>query len=99
MNDYGRKRTEAEKCNGWLRKMGAFAYCVFECDGDFPNDYEMFDYYIEKVKEHDGPLVSKYLKSLESNDTKQRKEAILKSSAILIWYISKMTIIGGIMNL
>ena len=72
------KRTEAEKCNGWLRKMGAFAYCVFECDGDFPNDYEMFDYYIEKVKEHDGPLVSKYLKSLESNDTKQRKEAILE---------------------
>ena len=73
-----KKVTEAEKCNGWLRKMGAFAYCVFECDGDFPNDYEMFDYYIEKVKEHDGPLVSKYLKSLESNDTKQRKEAILE---------------------
>lgn len=42
------KRTEAEKCNGWLRKMGAFAYCVFECDGDFPNDYEMFDYYKKK---------------------------------------------------
>lgn len=33
------KRTEAEKCNGWLRKMGAFVYCVFECNGDFPNDY------------------------------------------------------------
>lgn len=71
------KRTEAEKCNGWLRNMGAFVCCVFECDGDFPNDYEMFDYYKDYVKEHYGPLVSKYLKSLESNDTEQRKETIL----------------------
>lgn len=50
------KRIEAEKCNGWLRKMGAFAYCVFECDGDFPNDYEMFDYYKKFQSRRDNKL-------------------------------------------
>ena len=71
------KRTEAEKCNGWLRKMSVFVYCVFDCEGDHPNDHEIVDYYKDYVKEHYAPLVSKYLKSLESNDTEQRKETIL----------------------
>ena len=71
------KRTEAEKCNGWLRKMSVFVCCVFECEGDSLNDYELFEDCKDYVKEHYAPLVSKYLKSLESNDTEQRKKTIL----------------------
>lgn len=70
------KRTEAEKCNRWLRIMSAFLYCVFDCKGTRP-EYEMFDYYKNYVKEHYAPLVFQYLKSLESKDTKQRKKTIL----------------------
>lgn len=70
------KRTEEERCNGWLRKMGAFGYCVFYCGGDDPNDDEVIEYYKNYVKEHYAPLVSKYLKSLESNNTNKRKETI-----------------------
>lgn len=71
------KRTEAEKCNGWLRKVSAFYLCVFYCGGEGYYDDDLYDYYKRSVKEKFSPLVSNYLKSFESNDTKQRKEAIL----------------------
>ena len=57
--------------------MSVFVYCVFDCEGHHPNDHEMVDHYKDYVKEHYAPLVSKYLKSLESDDKKQRKITIL----------------------
>ena len=70
------KRTETEKCNGWLRKMAAYNLCIY-CKGEgYYEDYE-FDECKKYVKEKYSPLVSKYLKSLESNDAVQRKDTIL----------------------
>lgn len=71
------KRTEKEKCNGWLRKSGALYYCIYYCDGKWEYDDEVCNHFIGKVKEKYAPLVSKYLKSLESNDKEQKKETIL----------------------
>lgn len=71
------KRIEAEKCNRWLRKMGAFVYCVFYCGGEGYYDDDIYDYHRIRVKEEFSLLVSKYLKSLESSDKEQRKETIL----------------------
>lgn len=69
-------RTEAEKCNRWLRIIGTIYYCVYDCGGTSP-DYDVIEYYKNHIKEQLSPLVSKYLKSLESNDTNQRKKTIL----------------------
>jgi hypothetical protein len=71
------KRTEIERCNRWLRKSGALYYCIYYCDSKWQRDDEICNDYIGKVKEKYGPLVSKYLKSFETNDQKQRKELIL----------------------
>ena len=71
------KRTEAEKCNGWLRKMSAFNFCVFYCCGEGGYDEDVYEDFKRRVKEDYSPWISKYLKSLESNDTKQRKKTIL----------------------
>ena len=80
------KRTEAEKCNAWLRKMPAFILCVFYCGGDGCYDDYVYEDFKRRVKEDYAPLVSKYLKSLEYNDTKQRKKTILS----IISYFDEM---------
>ena len=71
------KRTEAEKCNGWLKKVSAFIYCVFYCGGEGYYDDYVYEDCKRRVKEDYAPLVSKCLKSLESSDKEQRKKAIL----------------------
>ena len=71
------KRTEAEKCNGWLKKVSAFIYCVFYCGGEGYYDVCVYEDCMRRVKEDYAPLVSKYVESLESRDKEQRKEAIL----------------------
>lgn len=70
------KRTETEKCNGWLRKMCAFNLYIYFDGAEYYEDYE-YDQSMKYVKEHYAPLVSQYLKSLESNDIEQRKDTIL----------------------
>ncbi len=69
------KRTETEKCNAWLRKMAAFILYIYEYGAEYYEDYE-WDHSKKYVKENYAPLVTKYLKSLESN-VEQRKDTIL----------------------
>ena len=71
------KRTEAEKCNGWLR--GMYYLALWSISGGYgrygdDKDYEDFerDESRKYVKEKFETLVSKYLKMLESNDGEQR---------------------------
>jgi hypothetical protein len=71
------KRTEAEKCNGWLR--GMYYLALWSISGGYgrygdDKDYEDFerDESRKYVKEKFETLVSKYLKMLESNDEEQR---------------------------
>lgn len=71
------KRTESEKCNVWLRKSGALYYCIYYCNGKWSYDEDVCNAYIGKVKEKYAPLVSKYLKTIESNDKELIKETIL----------------------
>ena len=70
-------KTEYKKCNVWLRKSGTLYYCISYCDGEGYYDDDVCNAYIEKVKERYAPLVSKYIKSIESNDKDQIKETIL----------------------
>lgn len=70
-------RTEAEKCNGWLR--GMYYLALWSISGGYgrygdDKDYEDFerDESRKYVKEKYETLVSKYLKMLESNDGEQR---------------------------
>ena len=70
-------RTEAEKCNGWLR--GMYYLALWSISGGYgrygdDKDYEDFerDESRKYVKEKYETLVSKYLKMLESNDEEQR---------------------------
>ena len=69
------KRTETEKCNGWLRKMAAFILYIYEYGAGYYEDYE-WELSKKYVKENYAPLVTKYLKSLESN-VEQRMDTIL----------------------
>ena len=71
------KRTEAEKCNRWLR--GMYYLVLWSFSGGYgrygdDKDYEDFerDESRKYVKEKFETLVSKYLKMLESNDEEQR---------------------------
>ena len=71
------KRTEAEKCNRWLR--GMYYLVLWSNSGGYgrygdDKDYEDFerDESRKYVKEKFETLVSKYLKMLESNDEEQR---------------------------
>lgn len=71
------KRTEAEKCNRWLR--GMYYLVLWSISGGYgrygdDKDYEDFERDESKkyVKEKFETLVSKYLKMLESNDEEQR---------------------------
>lgn len=83
------KRTEEEKCNGWLRKVGALYYCIHYCDGKWERDDEVCNVYIGKVKEKYDPLVSKYLKSIEAKNQEQKKESILSIINYLDFYMDK----------
>ena len=71
------KRTEVEKCNGWLR--GMYYLVLWSISGGYgrygdDKDYEDFerDESRKYVKEKFETLVSKYLKMLKSNDKEQR---------------------------
>lgn len=77
MNTIEEKRMEAEKCNGWLRKVSVLYLCVYYCGGDGCYDDEIYDGYKRRTKELFAPLVSKYLNSLESDDKEQKKNTIL----------------------
>ena len=69
------KRTETEKCNGWLRKMVAFNLYIYDEGAGYYEDYE-WEQSKKYANENYAPLVAKYLKSFESN-VEQRKDTIL----------------------
>ena len=82
------KRTEAEKCNGWLR--GMYYLALWSISGGYgrygdDKDYEDFerDESRKYVKEKFETLVSRYLKMLESNDKDDKEQRIFTIQSII----------------
>lgn len=92
------KRTEEEKCNGWLRKMGAFILYIYGDGAEYYEDYEYEDS-MKYVKDNYAPLVSQYLKSLESNDIEQKKDTILSIIHYFDEFFSRIKIICRIITM